>query len=146
MLEGNNEKTQFFTKFQQVDQIGVVVKDMDRNIKFYKMLGLEPFLTMESPLESAKLKFGLFQLGEIQLELIQVLEGSTIHSKFLKERGEGLHHLGFFVEDIEEELVALEKEGIKVLKRGIVEEVVKFAYLDTEQNLGIILELIQLEL
>jgi methylmalonyl-CoA/ethylmalonyl-CoA epimerase len=80
------------------------------------------------------------------MELIQVLEGETIHSKFLEKKGEGIHHLGFIVEDIEEELVRLDRGGIKVLEKGIVLEMVKFVYLDTEKILGVILELIQLTL
>jgi methylmalonyl-CoA/ethylmalonyl-CoA epimerase len=62
-----------------------------------------------------------------------------------KKRGEGLHHLGFFVEDIEKELARLEKRGVKVLERGTVLGVVEFAYLDTEKSLGVVLELIQLD-
>ncbi len=145
------EEIPVFSKFSQIDQIGIVVKNMERKVKVYeKLFGIEPFLTLESPtsstIDSAKLKIVLFQLGDVQLELIQVLEGETIHSEFLENKGEGLHHLGFIVEDIEEELIRLEKEGIKVLERGIVQEMVKFAYLDTEKTLGIIVELIQLTL
>ena len=51
--------------------------------------------------------------------------------------------MGFFVKDIEKELARLEKEGIKVLESGKVLGTVKFAYLDTEKTLGVILELIQ---
>ena len=142
----DDEATPLFSKFPQVDQIGIVVKDMDRSVKFYERMFGPPFLTLESDTNQAKLKFSLFQVGEIQFELIQVLKGESVHSRFLREKGEGLHHLGFIVEDLEEELTRLEKEGITVLERGLVQEMVKFAYLDTEQSMGIILELIQLAL
>lgn len=142
----NKEETSLFSEFSKIDQIGIVVKDMEATMKFYeKIFGIEPFLTLESPTNSVKLKIGLFYLDEVQIELIQVLKGETIHSKFLNKRGEGLHHLGFFVDDIENDLSRLEKEGIKVLERGIILEEVKFAYLDTEKILGIIFELIQLD-
>jgi len=145
-MVSSDEEIPLFSKFSKVDQIGIVVKDMEATMKSYeKMFGIEPFPTVESAVDSAKLKIGLFQLGEVQIELIQVLGGETIHSKFLEKRGEGLHHLGFFVEDIEKELARLEKGGIKVLERGTVLGVVKFAYLDTEKTLGVVLELIQLD-
>ena len=145
-MVSSDEEAPLFSKFSKVDQIGIVVKDMDATMKFYeKMFGIEPFPTVESAVDSAKLKIGLFQLGEVQIELIQVLEGENILSKFLEKRGEGLHHLGFFVEDIEKELARLEKGGIKVLERGTVLGVVKFAHLDTEKILGVVLELIQLD-
>lgn len=142
----DDEAIPLFSKFPQVDQIGIVVKDMDRSVKFYERMFGPPFLTLESDTNQAKLKFSLFQVGEIQFELIQVLEGESVHSKFLREKGEGLHHVGFIVEDLEEELTRLEKEGITILERGVVQEMVKFAYLNTEQSMGIILELIQLAL
>ncbi|MFX0015508.1 MAG: VOC family protein [Candidatus Hermodarchaeota archaeon] len=142
----NTEKIPLFYDSWQIDQIGIVVEDMEKSLKYYENIFGSPFLTLESPLDSAKLKIALFQVGNIQLEIIQVLEGKTIHSKFLEEKGEGLHHIGFIVEDIEQELARMENEGIKVLERGVVQEMVKFAYLDTEKTLGIILEIIQLVL
>lgn len=145
-MVSDDEEKPLFSKFSKVDQIGIVVKNMEATMKFYeKMFGIEPFPTVESAVDSAKLKIGLFQLGEVQIELIQVLEGETIHSKFVEKRGEGLHHLGFFVEDIEKELARMEKEGIKVLERGSVLGMVKFAYLDTENIFGVVIELIQLD-
>jgi methylmalonyl-CoA/ethylmalonyl-CoA epimerase len=136
----------FLSKFTKVDQIGIIVKDLEKKMKFYEQIfGIEPFLTLESEINSAKLKIGLLYLNEIQIELIEVLEGETIHSKFLESRGEGLHHIGFFVDDIETELTRLKRSGIKVLERGTVLEITKFAYLDTEKELGVILELIQFD-
>lgn len=144
MSKGDNEEP-VFSKLSKVDQIGIVVKDIEATMKFYeKMFGIESVPTIEFEIDFAKLRIGMLQLGELQIELIQVLEGESIHSKFLEERGEGLHHLGFFVEDVEKELARLEKHGIKVLKRGEAFGV-KFVYLDTEKTLGVILELLQLD-
>jgi len=132
--------------FSKVDQIGIVVKDVGKSMKFYeKLLGREPLPPVEFVTGNAKIRIVFFQVGEVQLELIQVLEGETIHSKFLKERGEGLHHLGFFVKDLEKELIALKREGIEVLWRSEALGVTRFAYLDTEATLGILLELIQFD-
>lgn len=143
MVNSSEEKS-VFSKFSKVDQIGIVVKNVEETMKIYeKTFGIEPFPTVESYIDSAKLKIVLFELGEAEIELIQVLEGETIHSKFLEKRGEGLHHLGFFVKDIEKELAKLKREGIRVLERGTVLGAVKFAYLDTEKTLGVVLELIQ---
>ncbi|MHA2225701.1 MAG: VOC family protein [Candidatus Hodarchaeales archaeon] len=142
----NRKKDPVLAKYSKIDQIGIVVQDVEATLKIYKeMFGVEPFWTLESAINSAKLKIGLFYFNEIQMELIQVLEGTSIHSTFLEQRGEGLHHLGFFIDDIQLELAYLEKCGINVLQRGMVLEMVKFAYLDTEKSLGIILELIQFD-
>jgi len=130
--------------FSRVDQIGIIVEDLEKTMGFYKKLfGAKSFSTVEHDLGYAKIKIGLFWLNNVQIELIQVIEGKSIHSKFLEEKGEGVHHLGFFVKDIDQELNNLKKEGIRVLEKGEVLGVVKFAYLDTEKILGVILELIQ---
>ncbi|MFX0184268.1 MAG: VOC family protein [Candidatus Hodarchaeota archaeon] len=132
------------SKFTKVDQIGIVVRNMEDKLKdFKKIFGIEPITIMESSRESASIKTGFLYLGEVQIELIQIISGETLHSKFLEEKGEGIHHLAFFVDDLEKELTELEKEGIKVLDRGTVQGIIKFAYLDTEEALGVILELIQ---
>lgn len=128
-----------------VDQVGIVVEDLDRARKACaQFFGEESLPPLEFETGGARLRLAFFQAGEIQVELIQVLEGETIHSKFLKERGEGLHHLGYFIEDLEKSLSLLEKEGVRVLWKGEVPGAAKFAYLDTEKILGIVLELIQL--
>jgi len=130
--------------FSKVGQIGIVVKDLEKTLKFCeKILGVKSFSTVDRDLGHARLKTGFFWLGNVQIELIQVVKGRTIHSKFLEEKGEGIHHLAFFVKDIEKELDNLKKKGIEVLERGEVLGVAKYAYLDTEKTLGFILELIQ---
>lgn len=130
--------------FSKVDQIGIVVRDLEKAARTYKeVLKQEPLPPIEFETDNVKLRIVFFQLGEVQLELIQVLEGENIHTKFLKEKGEGLHHLGFFVKNLEEALAVLERDGIKVLWRGEALGVAKFAYLNTEEILGVTLELIQ---
>ncbi len=130
------------TVFSEVSQIGIVVKDFERTSKVLEKLGIGPFSSIEIPHVSAKLKIGLVNLGGVQLELIQVVEGESIHSRFIKERGEGLHHLGFFVKDIDSALKSLEKKGFRASEGGEAFGV-KYVYLDTEKELGFYLELIQ---
>jgi len=143
MTKGGSEEP-VFSKFSKVDQIGMVVKDIEATMKFYEeMFGIESSPRVEFEMGFAKLKVAMVQLGELQIEFIQVLEGESIHSKFLEKRGEGIHHLGFFVKDLEKELARLKKHGIKVLEKSEAFGV-KIAYLDTEKTLGVVFELLQL--
>lgn len=128
--------------FSEIGQIGVVVRDFERAAKALEHLGIGPFSSIEIPHGSARLKIGLVNLGGVQLELIQVVEGESIHSRFIKERGEGLHHIGFFVKEIDEVLKRLEEKGFKASEGGEVMGV-KYVYLDTEKELGFYVELIQ---
>ncbi|MEM3467045.1 MAG: VOC family protein [Candidatus Jordarchaeales archaeon] len=126
----------------EVGQIGIVVRDFERTAKVLEDLGLGHFSSIEIPHASARLKVGLVNLGGVQLELIQVVEGESIHSRFIRERGEGLHHLGFFVKDLESAVRKFEEKGFNVTERGEVLGV-KYAYLDTDRVLGFVIELIQ---
>jgi methylmalonyl-CoA epimerase len=130
-------------KFTKVNQVGIVVRDLERTAKFLQeKFGVGPFATLEHQLPKGRIKIGLTFLENLQLELIEVLEGEAVYSKFLEEKGEGIHHLGFFVKDIEEAKMWAEERGMKVLEEGNVAGV-RYAYLDTEDDAGFILEFIQ---
>lgn len=135
-------------KLPPVAHVGLVVRDVDRAMEFYSSaFGLGPWRVVEIPGTSPegqpwKLKLAFAPLGQVMLELIQVLEGRTLHRDFLEQRGEGLHHLGFEVDNFDRWLEALEKRGIGVVM-GRRSPEVSFAYLDTEMAGGAIVELIQ---
>lgn len=84
--------------------------------------------------------------GQVQVELIEYIEGDTIHRDFLASGREGIEHVGIFVHNLDEAVDQYRKMGI-----GILQQVYGlglngdggYAYLDTEPILGIILELIQ---
>jgi methylmalonyl-CoA/ethylmalonyl-CoA epimerase len=133
-----------------VGQIGVVVEDIDRAIAFYESaFGLGPWdirevgapnvwdRGQEKPIK-ARLAFAT--VGGVEIELIQILEGDSMHLEFLREHGEGLHHLGFFVKDFQAKLEQAKAMGFEVLQVDPFGQA--YAYLDTRQPGGIIFELI----
>jgi len=75
--------------------------------------------------------------------LIEPLEGPSVYKEFLAKKGEGLHHLGFLVDDVSGALAAFKKMGIDVLMSGKWRDVSEFYYMDTEAVLGIIYEIIR---
>ncbi|WP_456469444.1 VOC family protein [Archaeoglobus sp.] len=126
----------------KIDQIGVVTNNLDRIADYFREKFGVDFVSFETTQKNAKIKIALTNLGDVQLELIQVLEGETIHTDFLKRKGEGLHHIGFFVKDLDEKLRIAEEKGMKVVEQGEIVGV-RYAYLDTEKDIGITLEFIQ---
>lgn len=82
------------------------------------------------------------QVGQVELELIQPLEGESIYKEFLEKKGEGLHHLSFFVHDIDEEEARLTKQGFKALASGR-RPGGGFTYFETDRVGGVVMELIQ---
>jgi len=106
-----------------LSQIGVVVKDVDRAVEYYSSaFGLGPFTTyefvpekhwyMEEP-SHLKLRMGKAVWGSIEWELIQPLEGKSLHEEFLKTNGEGLQHLGFNVPNYDEVFDKMKNAGFQ---------------------------------
>jgi methylmalonyl-CoA/ethylmalonyl-CoA epimerase len=137
-------------------QIGVVVADMDKAVDYYSSLfGIGPFTVYEfrpekhwykekaSPL---RLILGKAMWGNIELELLQHVEGKALHKEFLETHGEGLQHLGFLVPNYEETFDKLVKAGFAPLMRAetYVETYggnYKGCYFDTRRVGGVIFEI-----
>ncbi len=119
--------------FSSFVQIGVVVPDMDQTIRYLgEIFGIGPFRVIDWPPEgrsdiqkfyhcepgefSARMAFA--ELGPIELELIQPLEGQSIWADFLREHGGGIHHLRFNVKEIAPVQEYLAENGIYSAQHG----------------------------
>jgi catechol 2,3-dioxygenase-like lactoylglutathione lyase family enzyme len=137
--------------FSRLIQVGVVVKDLDKAVQRLSSLGIGPFTPMILPPEAeqwfrgkplnAKFKISGARLGEIVLELIQPIEGESPHQEFLDNKGEGIQHIAFAVDDLDREVTKLTKQGVNVLLNANLPDV-RVAYLDLGVG-GLIIELIQ---
>ena len=138
-------------KLPEVSQIGVVVEDLDRAVAFYQsVFGMGPFRIQEAEAPNVwdrgkekriKARLGFTNLGQVEIEFIHILEGDSVHLEFLREHGEGLHHLGFKVKDFQAKLELAKAMGFEVLQTGPLGRF--YAYLDTRRCGGIIVELIE---
>lgn len=149
------------SKRLELHQICLVVHDVEKSIEHYQnILGIGPWTVHESgdatlgdmtyygrpANQKARIAFAM--AGPMQIELIQPLEGESIWGDFLKEHGEGLHHLGHvMVDNMDEALAALEKQGFPCLQSARVVRGpftgTEFAYIDTVKTLGTIIELLK---
>lgn len=135
-----------------VSQVGIVVRDIEKTVAlYYSTFGIGPFAIVPevkfegvilrgSPI-NAKIKVAFAQSGPLQIELIQPLEGENIYTEFLDTRGEGLHHLGFQVDDFDSMLAEFKSKDIEPvfwLNLGWM----AFAYLNTETIGGVMFELL----
>ena len=134
-------------------QIGIVVRSVDETVEYYEdAFGFGPFevryvdyptATYYGKTAGYRGKRAFFNLGPIQIELIELVDGKTIHEDFLKTKGEGLNHLGFQVENLEEAKGSAEKAGFNVIQSFANPDGTGFAYLDSAKIGGVIFELIQ---
>ena len=95
---------------KNVDHIGIAVKDLDTALQAYRqMYGLQA--AKIEILKDIKVRIAFIPLSEVLIELLEPTEpGAGRIGQFLEEKGEGLHHIAFRVEDIQQSLKAL-KEG-----------------------------------
>ena len=96
----------------EVDQIGFVVKDLEKALALYEPL-FGPFTVMDAPdmdwdyrgaQETSSLKIAFAKSGDVEIELIQWIAGKTPHKEFLDAGHEGMHHLRFVVDNVEEKV------------------------------------------
>ncbi len=95
---------------QKIEHVGMACRNLETAAHFYgKVLGLP--IVDEETLSEMKLRVCKVQVGETVLELLEPMEGETILSKFLQERGEGVHHICFAVENLREAMKTLVSQG-----------------------------------
>jgi len=92
-------------KLKKIDHIGIVVKDLEKALKFYKdKLGLHVECIEIS--DEWKVRVAFLPIGEVMIELVEPVKGSPI-DKLIDEKGEGLHHIAVEVDDIRKSLKEL---------------------------------------
>ena len=111
----------------KLSHVGIVVRNLDKAMEYYgSVFGLGPFTTEVYDLKSfvyrgkttrARVKAAIAYSGPIFIELVQVLEGETVHTEFLREKGEGLQHVAFLVRNLDEKLKELAKSGVEPVMR-----------------------------
>jgi methylmalonyl-CoA/ethylmalonyl-CoA epimerase len=136
-------------------QIGIVVPDRDRTTQLLTSLfGIGPFRYVEWPdraeskyyyhgvEEKIRIKQAFVQLGDVEVELIQPLEGRNGYQDFLDQTGGGIHHVLFEVKDIDPVIDELAKSGVSVLQSGTgIRPGTRWALMDTQKLLGFLVEL-----
>ncbi len=141
--------------FAAVCQIGMVVRNMDAALEYFQALGVGPFESSKDPAPivdrivhgrpapDVKNRISTARMGAVELELVQPLAGESIQKEFLEKRGEGINHIGFFVDDLAAETARLVEKGFRVVSSGRTTSGGAFAYFDTDRVGGIIFELMQ---
>jgi methylmalonyl-CoA/ethylmalonyl-CoA epimerase len=133
-------------------QLGIVVRDVNKTIERLQSYGFGPFESRTLPPDREEwyrgkpflldVKISMAKLGDVQLELIQPTEGESLHKEFLDQKGEGIQHVMFAVDDFEREVEALTKKGADVVLKARMPGGRTIAYLDLDAG-GLVVELVQ---
>jgi methylmalonyl-CoA/ethylmalonyl-CoA epimerase len=130
--------------FSCVDHLGFAVRDIDEAIAFYsRTLGVSEWERIALP--ERHMDVAVARVGETLLELIAPTSEEAAFAKFLRERGPGMHHVAYRVEDIAAALGELRGRGVQLIdeqpRSGLHNTLV--AFLHPKSTLGVLIELVQ---
>lgn len=126
----------------KIDHLGIAVKSMDEGKSFWSgILGL-PYEGEETVAEQ-KVTTAFFPVGESEVELLESTSPEGPVAKYIESRGEGIQHVAFRVENIEEALSYLKKKGVRLIdetpRKGAGGA--KIAFLHPKATRGVLVEL-----
>lgn len=125
-----------------IEHIGIAVNSIEDALPFYeKVLGLKCYNIEE--VADQKVKTAFFMIGQTKIELLESTDPEGPVGKFIEKRGEGIHHIAFAVDNIEERLREAEEAGIRLIdsapRKGA--EGLSIAFLHPKSTFGVLTEL-----
>ena len=131
--------------FTQIDHIGFAVHNLDDAVAFYSQaFGLREWERINLP--DRHMAVAVARLGDTLLELIAPTSEEAAFAKFLREKGPGIHHIAYRVDDILAALAELQSRGVPLVDReprpGIHHTLVAFVH-PKAGGQGVLTELVQ---
>lgn len=128
--------------FIKIDHIGVAVKDLDTIRSFYEdKIGVN--VSEPEVVEEQKVKAAFLQIGESKIELMESTSPDGAVAKFIAKKGEGIQHIAFRVENIEQKLEQLKNKGVQLIDETprIGAGGKKIAFIHPKSTPGMLIEL-----
>jgi methylmalonyl-CoA/ethylmalonyl-CoA epimerase len=143
--EGKNLK-EGTMKIKHIDHIGIAVKTIEQAGKFYTdILGLK-IQDIENVADQ-KVNVAFLPITDSEVELIESTHDDGPVAKFIEVRGEGIQHIAFRVENIEEALAELKAKGVRLIdqepRKGA--GCARIAFIHPKETNGVLVELCERE-
>lgn len=126
----------------KVDHIGIAVSNLEESIKFYQeVLGLK--LHGTEVVEEQKVKVAFLPIGDTEVELLEATTPDSAIAKFIENKGQGVQHIAFRVENIEAALDEMRAKGIRLIdeKPRYGAGGARIAFLHPKSTNGVLIEL-----
>ena len=129
-------------KLTHIEHLGIAVNNLEESIKFYEeKLGLKCYAIEEVP--DQKVKTAFFKVGDTKIELLESTSPEGPIGKFIEKKGEGIHHIAFHVDNLQESLNELQQKEVKLIdtnpRKGA--EGLNIAFLHPKSTGGVLTEL-----
>jgi methylmalonyl-CoA/ethylmalonyl-CoA epimerase len=129
---------------ERIEHVALAVADLEAAIAHYRdVWGIES--VHRERIDDQGVEEVMLPVGDSFLQLLGATGPDTIVERFLQRRGEGLHHIAYEVDDLEETIAELKQKGVRVIdetpRHGGRDQLV--AFVDPKSNHGLLVELIQ---
>ena len=107
---------QIVMKLTHIEHIGIAVNSLEESIPYYEeVLGLKCYAVEE--ITDQKVKTAFFKVGDTKIELLESTDPEGPIGKFVEKRGQGIHHMAFAVNNIDDALASVEEKGIRLIDK-----------------------------
>ncbi len=129
-------------KLTHIEHLGIAVKSLDEAIPFYEnTLGLKCYAIEE--VAEQKVRTAFFKVGQTKIELLEATDPESAIAKFIDKKGEGIQHVAFAVEGLQENLDELAAKGVRLIdaqpRKGA--EGLNIAFVHPKSTFGVLTEL-----
>ncbi|HHU85254.1 MAG: methylmalonyl-CoA epimerase [Pelotomaculaceae bacterium] len=127
---------------KKIDHVGIAVKDLEATLKLYEeVLGLKS--TGTEVVEEQKVKVAFLPTGDSEVELLESTSPDGPIAKYIAKNGEGIQHLAFRVDNLEQRLAELKEKGIRLIdeKPRYGAGGARIAFLHPKSTFGVLIEL-----
>jgi methylmalonyl-CoA/ethylmalonyl-CoA epimerase len=129
-------------KLTHIEHLGIAVRSLEQAIPFYeKVLGLTCYAIEE--VAEQKVKTAFFKVGQTKIELLESTDPEGPVGKFIEKKGEGIHHLAFATEGLQESLDFMAEQGVTLIDKSPRKgaEGLNIAFLHPKATFGVLTEL-----
>jgi methylmalonyl-CoA/ethylmalonyl-CoA epimerase len=129
-------------KISHIEHIGIAVSNLDEAIAYYSnVLGLDCYALEE--VTDQKVKTAFFMIGETKIELLESTDPEGPIGKFIEKKGQGVHHIAFAVDGVNEALKDVEEKGVQLIDKSARKgaEGLNIGFLHPKSTLGVLTEL-----
>ena len=125
-----------------IEHIGIAVNSLEEAIPYYEeMLGLKCYAVEE--VADQKVKTAFFQVGDTKIELLESTNPDGPIGKFLEKKGQGVHHLAFAVDNVNDSLNELGEKGVQLIDKTARKgaEGLNIGFLHPKATMGVLTEI-----
>ena len=125
-----------------IEHIGIAVKSLETAIPYYEQkLGLKCYSIEE--VKDQKVKTAFFKIGQTKLELLESTDPEGTIAKFIEKRGDGVHHIAFATNGVQNALNELASKGVQLIDKAPRKgaEGLNIGFLHPKSTIGVLTEL-----